>query len=115
MITTMQMYWLVTLDGLVVTTYILSVIFGVIAFASVMIVLDDAAPLRVPIILGIVTAFFLAIATFTPTTKHMAAIIVVPKIANSERVQTVGNKLYDLAVEWMDELKPSRAKEGGAK
>ena len=52
---------------------------------------------------------------FVPSTKQMAAIIVVPKIANSEKVQTVGNKLYDLAVEWMDELKPAIAKEGGAK
>ena len=52
---------------------------------------------------------------FVPSTKQMAAIIVVPKIANSEKVQTVGNKLYDLAVEWMDELKPARAKEGDAK
>ena len=50
---------------------------------------------------------------FTPTTKQMAAVIVVPKIANSEKVQTVGNRLYDLAVEWMDELRPARAKEGG--
>ena len=52
---------------------------------------------------------------FTPTTKQMAAVVVVPKIANSEKVQTVGNKLYDLAVEWMDELKPARSKEENEK
>jgi hypothetical protein len=50
---------------------------------------------------------------FTPSTKQMAAIMIVPKIANNEKVQTIGNKVYDLAVEWMDELKP--AKKGGAK
>ncbi len=115
MITTMQMYWLVALDSLVITTYILSIILAVIAFTSVAVVLDGAAPLRVPVILSAVMAFFLMVATFTPSTKQMAAIIVVPKIANGEKVQTVGNKLYDLAVEWMDELKPARAKEGGAK
>ena len=38
----------------------------------------------------------------------MAAIIIVPRIVNSEKVQTVGNRLYDLAVEWMDELKPRK-------
>ena len=46
---------------------------------------------------------------FTPTTKQMAAVLVVPRIANSEKVQTAGNKLYDLAVEWMDELRPHKA------
>jgi hypothetical protein len=30
----------------------------------------------------------------------------VPKIVNSEKLQTAGNKLYELAVEWMDELRP---------
>lgn len=46
---------------------------------------------------------------FTPTTKQMAAVVVVPKIANSEKVQVAGNKLYELAVEWMDELRPHKA------
>lgn len=32
----------------------------------------------------------------------------VPKIANNEKVQAAGNKLYDLAVEWMDELRPRK-------
>lgn len=41
-----------------------------------------------------------------PTTKEMAAMIVIPGVLNNEKVQTVGNKLYDLAVEWMDELMP---------
>ena len=43
-----------------------------------------------------------------PTTREMAAIIMVPAIANNEKVQTVGNKLYDLAAEWLDELKPKK-------
>ena len=47
----------------------------------------------------------------TPSTKEFAAIYVIPAIANNEKVQTVGNRLYDLAIEWMDELKPAKAKE----
>lgn len=43
-----------------------------------------------------------------PTTKEMAAILIVPKIANNEKVQDCGNRLYDLAVEWMDALKPKK-------
>ena len=45
-----------------------------------------------------------------PTTREMAAIIMVPAIANNEKVQTVGNKLYDLATEWLDELRPKKEK-----
>lgn len=45
-----------------------------------------------------------------PTTREMAAIVMVPAIANNEKVQTVGNKLYDLAAEWLDELRPKKKK-----
>ena len=48
-----------------------------------------------------------------PSTKEMAAIIIVPRLANSEKVQTVGNKVYDLAMEWLDTIKPE--KKGDAK
>ena len=43
---------------------------------------------------------------FLPTTKEMAAMLVIPRIANNEKVQDCGNRIYDLAVEWMDALKP---------
>lgn len=46
------------------------------------------------------------IGTFIPSTKEMAAILVIPQISNSEKVQEAGGKLYDLAVEWMDALRP---------
>ena len=47
-----------------------------------------------------------------PTTKEMAAITVVPRIANNERLQEAGNRLFDLATAWMEELAPK--KKGGA-
>lgn len=46
--------------------------------------------------------------SFIPTTRGAAAIVMVPAIANSEKVQTVGNRLYELAVEWLDELRPKK-------
>ena len=51
----------------------------------------------------VVTAFIL-----TPTTKEMCTIIVVPAIANNEKVQNLGNEIYDLAVEWLKEIKPGK-------
>ena len=57
---------------------------------------------------GPVVAISLAILAFAPSSKTLAAMYIVPAIANNEKVQDVGNRLYDLAVEWMDELKPAK-------
>lgn len=50
-----------------------------------------------------------------PTTEEAAAMYVIPAIANNEKVQTVGNRLYDLAVEWMEEFRPAKGEQGGTK
>lgn len=133
MITPTQMYWLVKLDDMrhvlsciMWLPIVLAVVIGVMAFAIFMMTIDgdretkkeavsDIARLAILCVsmLLIVVALQVAVA-FVPSTKQMAAIIVVPKIANSEKVQTVGNQLYDLAVEWMNELKPKKG-EGVAK
>lgn len=47
---------------------------------------------------------------FVPTTRDAAAMAVIPALANSEKVQTVGNAVYDLAVEWLEELRPAKKK-----
>ena len=47
-----------------------------------------------------------AVAIFVPSSKTAAAMYVVPAIVNNEKIQAVGNGIYDLAVEWMKELKP---------
>ena len=52
---------------------------------------------------------------FIPTTKTVAAMYVVPAIINNEKLNDAGDRLYDLAVEWMEELRPAKNKEGGAK
>lgn len=68
------------------------------------IVCMSLAPFVVWLILFIVNAFI-------PTTKEAAAMYVIPAIVNNEKVQTVGNRLYDLAIEWMDEFKPTKKEE----
>ena len=50
-------------------------------------------------------------AIFVPSSKTAAAMYVVPAIVNNEKIQAVGNGIYDLAVEWMKELKPKKDKE----
>lgn len=49
-----------------------------------------------------------------PTTKEMAAIVVIPRVANSESVQGLGEGVVDLAKAWMAELKPDKVKAGAA-
>jgi len=110
MITTMQMYWLVILDNVVGVSIWLAVLsFAFFMFAGVGAAVGELPkwPALVSVCVGLLALVTL---TFVPSTKQMAAIIVVPKLANSEKVQTVGNQLYDLAVEWMEELRPKKEK-----
>lgn len=51
-----------------------------------------------------------AILTFVPTTKEMAAIYVIPKIANNEQLQNISNEIMELATGWLKELHPSEIK-----
>ena len=109
MITTTQMYWLVTMDSIVHASAIIAIALGVMAFLTIPMVLDDDdLPKWTPSAIALVAVAFALVAAFVPTTRQMAAIVMVPKIANNEKVQAAGNKLYDLAVEWMDELRPRK-------
>jgi hypothetical protein len=127
-ITPMQMYWLVKLDDLqhavahlmwLPVTWI--TITALIVVATMVATADEEDSIRervwrrskkamllcIPMLL--LTVIIPFVASLIPSTKQMAAIMIVPKIANSEKVQTIGNKVYDLAVEWMEELKPSKS------
>ncbi len=110
-ITTMQMYWLVMLDKFTNTGWFLLILFGVATLFMIGMLTDDLVKKWCPITTAALSFAGLVIVTFTPSTKQIAAIMIVPKIVNNEKVQTIGNKFYDLAIEWMNELKPTK-KEG---
>lgn len=57
---------------------------------------------------SIALAIVCASLVFMPNLKEMCSILVVPAIANNERVQGLGEEFYDLAKEWMQELKPTK-------
>lgn len=115
-ITTMQMYWLVMLDSINIGSVIMCVILAACIFAMIIAAVEShECPTFVKVCAPFFVVLFLAAfatCVFLPSTKQMAAIMIVPKIANSEKVQTIGNKVYDLAVEWMEELKPTKESEG---
>ncbi len=48
------------------------------------------------------------LACFLPDTKTVAAMYVVPKIANNESLDEVASSMKTLALEWMEELRPAK-------
>lgn len=116
MITSTQLYWITRLVGINTLLCIVAFVSVIVCSAIVtMLCMGDikwedkitkkvrnaAIPCLLFSVLGL---------TFIPTTKEMAAILVIPQIANSEKFQEAGGKLYDLAVEWMDALRPHKTK-----
>jgi hypothetical protein len=78
-ITTMQMYWLVMLDKFIYTGWFLLIFFGVATFFAIGMLADDLVKKWCPITTAALSFVGLAIVTFTPNTKQMAAIMIVPK------------------------------------
>jgi len=127
-ITPVQMYWLTRLtplgQGLAFIITLLFII-AVVHFVAGCVMQDDTFEdhthetgtklIKRSPLLAAAGIVFLVVNCLLPTTREMAAILIVPRVANSEKVQTAGNHLYDLAVEWMEELRPAKNKEGGAK
>ena len=73
-------------------------------------ILEGARKLRK----GAVAALALVVAcatcrALTPTTREMAAILVMPRIANSQTVGDLAGGVVALAREWMQELRPKNA------
>ena len=52
------------------------------------------------------------VAVVLPTSKQMAIIYVVPKVANGQMVQKIPQKILLLSEEWFEELRPKKNKVG---
>ena len=115
-ITTSLVYWATRLDAIRIAAFSLVIFFGIFgSFATLMyfiffmlsnsfgIVCKRAMKFTIPIFilsgLGLI---------FVPKTKEMAAIVIIPKVANSEKIDDIGKGMYNLAVEWMEELRPNK-------
>ena len=116
-ITPEMMYWLTRCDSIVTASAILAVAFGILfalTLILIIIVQDESKSVFVICPLAFVIGMiFAATCVFVPSTREMAAIYVVPKIANSQTVKDLGEGVVTLASEWLEELRP--AKKGGAK
>ena len=114
-----MMYWLTRCDSICTAGFTFSVLFGIGAVFSTMFLFIEIESVKFfnkMICVFFLLLFFISVATcvFVPTTREMAAIYVVPKIANSETVKDLGEGIVTLAREWIQELRPNKTK-GGAK
>lgn len=122
MITTWEMYWFTRLDGLnsaAISLFVIgavAMIFCIVGFSAFVLDENDDMQRRIKPLLTVsilTTVVGAVVAIFVPTTKEMAAIKVIPMIANSEQMQKlgdVGNNMLDLANAWLLELKPKKDK-----
>ena len=118
MITPWNLYWITRLDG------IKNLVLGTTGFTVFLLLVGALAIFgycgwkekwtrkSIAGIVGLVLAAFAsgsvgkAVETLVPTTKEMATIVVLPRIANSETVQEIGEDVKNLVKEWILQLKP---------
>lgn len=112
MITPMQMYWLLKLDDILaisLAVFVLTLFGFVVCFTGTIMYKgdeyyeDEYKKFKTGRnILFWFVLFFGSIVMFLPSTKQMAAIYVVPAIANNEKVQNIGNKTLDISNQLLD-------------
>lgn len=113
MITSWQLYGLTRLDRVGCFFNVcaaMGLTMSVISFFALFVFPDDLKyqPQKFKWIwkLWAVTALVSILSGLTPTTHEMAAILVIPKIANNQKVKELPDKILTLADEWLEALKP---------
>ena len=108
-ITPSTIYWIGTCDSIFTACIFLTAVFFISGIA-ISCAFSEMKQERT----AILSFFFFLIlvlasiggAVFTPSSKTAAAMYVVPAIVNNEKIKDIGSGIYDLALEWMKELKP---------
>lgn len=119
-ITTSTIYWLTRLDYIQGFFIAATIILGLASFAVLIMYIvfkmesvsfDSAQMIPGKLVVGAfgLTSVTVACSLFIPTTKEAAAMIVVPRLVNSETVRGLGSDLVDLAHAWVEELRPGKA------
>lgn len=120
MITPMQMYWLLKLDDIRMLCGVsVGIIAAVMLFSLLTYLNEEEDGIKKKAAVSFVCSIFglglsISALTFLPSTKQMAAIYVVPAIANNEKIQQIGGKTLDISNQLLDltkEYLKSKAKE----
>lgn len=113
-VTSSTLYWITRCDAFSNAGIIFTFLFALaIIFLTMYIIINEGGIFSKFIWFACVISLIssLLIALLVPTTKEMAAIIVIPKLANSETVKELGDGVVTLAKEWIEELKPNKEEE----
>lgn len=94
----MLMYWLVKFDDIRAVSVGLGILFLFCAVLSIPILAEIGREKGFCLTKILVAGFLIGIATWTflPSTKQMAAIVLVPAVLNNKDVQEIGAKTADL-------------------
>lgn len=113
-ITPSLIYWITRLDPIRKTAIMMAVMGFVSALLLFGPICDDFGKEAIAKLKRIQKWLFamgvagLLLATFVPTKQEAAAIIVIPRIANSETVAEIGDGVKTLAIEWLEELRQKK-------
>jgi len=109
-------YWISRLDPIISLAVFFGVVSGIVVFFATLFGMlecsgfykdDPRTPKTIKTIKLALAAFAVSnvIAVFTPTTKQMAAIIVIPAIANSKELSTLSGDAGDIYRMGVDSIK----------
>lgn len=125
MITPFELYWILKLDD-IISLFVILILISVIGIVVVPWIAfstgwadsekgNVAKTIKFTFIPLVLAVLFGLVQVFTPTTKQMATILLLPKIATEENVQLVSKEakeLYGLVKEFLkDEFNPEKDKE----
>ena len=105
-------YWITRCDAICCVAIISAIASALMASVWIPMCLDLECR-KTTLVMGVIVfvsmlLLSIGIAIFVPSTKQAAAIIVIPKIANSQNVKDLGTGVVELAKEWIVELKPKK-------
>ena len=111
-ITPSMIYWISRLDGLREGLLIIGTLGFIICTIITMYgVFEHNIFFKNAMICGIFCILLMfGVQIFVPRTREAVAIIVIPKIANNEKIQDIGNDIYKIGIEWLNELKSNKRK-----
>lgn len=106
---TWELYFLLKLDDIQNFFEAITVVSGIITGVTIIVLtMENKWKTRwkfLPIILLTITLSFSILETLIPSTKQMAAIIVVPAIVNNEKIQELPNEIMELLGMSIDKAK----------
>ena len=124
MINPWTIYWICRLTAINIALHLFTFMFSVLFIITGVILLNEAAEFDedlkkhsikvskyIKLIPMIGFPILVILIILVPDTKQMCATIIIPKIVNNEKIQDVGDKFYKLAIDWMEELSPTKTKE----